>query len=402
MNILLLNQFFPPDLAPTGQMAADLAEDLVAAGHSVTVLASQGDYLGGDRHESRTTWRGVEVVRVAATSLGKRTLVHRALDYSSFYASAGWMLRRLDPPDVIVAMTTPPLIAAAGLGARRKGTKLVYWVQDLYPEIAVAFGAIGESALHTRAMASVSRRVMQASAQVVVLGEAMREKAVAAGAHPDRVSVIPNWADGGVVRPIPHESNPLREDLARGAHFVVLYSGNIGRAHDVSTMVGAARKLSDRSDIAFVFQGGGTSGRNSSWEPAASPTCASLPTSPGSGWPSRSPRLTSTSSPCRRTCSGSSSRPSSTASWRRGGLRSTWDRSGPRSPAQSWPSGWGCACATATWAASWRPSPGALPTLGSVGRRGRGPGRPLTVSMIDRIEPIGSRSFSKHYHDRST
>ena len=106
-------------------------------------------------------------------------------------------------------------------------------------------------------MAAVSRRVMQASAQVVVLGEAMRERAVAAGAPRDRVSVIPNWADGDVVRPIPHESNPLRDDLARGARFVVLYSGNIGRAHDVSTMVGAARKLADRSDIAFVFQGEG-------------------------------------------------------------------------------------------------------------------------------------------------
>ena len=294
MKILLLNQFFPPDLAPTGQMAADLAEDLVAAGHSVTVLASRGDYLGGDRHPVRSDWRGVEVVRVAATSLGKRTLVHRALDYSSFYASAGWMLRRLDPPDVIVAMSTPPLIAAAALGVRHKGTKLVYWVQDLYPEIAVAFEAIGESALHTRAMAAVSRRVMQASAQVVVLGEAMKEKAVAAGAHPDRVSVIPNWADGEVVKPIPHASNPLREALTRGARFVVLYSGNIGRAHDVATMVGAARKLADRTDIAFVFQGGGTRGPNSSWAPEPSPTSASFPTSPGNVSPSPSPRPTST------------------------------------------------------------------------------------------------------------
>lgn len=257
MKILLLNQFFPPDLAPTGQMAADLAEDLVASGHSVTVVASRGNYLGGDRHQSHTTWRGIEVVRVAATSLGKRTLAHRALDYGSFYASAGWVLRRLPPPDVIVAMTTPPLIAATGLGARRRGTKLVYWVQDLYPEIAVAFGAIGESALHTRTMAAVSRRVMQASSQVVVLGEAMKEKAVNAGARRDRVFVVPNWVDGEVVRPIPHESNPLRDDLARGARFVVLYSGNIGRAHDVSTLVGAARKLTDRTDIAFVFQGEG-------------------------------------------------------------------------------------------------------------------------------------------------
>ncbi len=257
MKILLLNQFFPPDLAPTGQMAADLAEDLVGIGHEVTVLASRGNYLGGDRQPERSSWRGVEVVRVAATSLGKRTLAHRALDYGSFYAAAGWMLRRLPAPDVIVAMTTPPLIAATGLGARRKGTKLVYWVQDLYPEIAVAFGAIGDSALHTRTMAAISRRVMRGSAQVVVLGEAMKEKVVNAGAGRDRVSVIPNWADGNVVSPVPHESNALRGDLARGAGFVVLYSGNIGRAHDVSTMVLAARKLVDRKDIAFVFQGEG-------------------------------------------------------------------------------------------------------------------------------------------------
>jgi colanic acid biosynthesis glycosyl transferase WcaI len=257
VKILLLNQFFPPDLAPTGQMAADLAEDLATGGHEVTVLASRGNYLGGDRQPELSSWRGVQVARVAATSLGKRTLAHRALDYGSFYASAGWMLRRLPAPDVIVAMTTPPLIAATGLGARRKGTKLVYWVQDLYPEIAVAFGAIGKSALHTRTMAAVSRRVMQASAQVVVLGAAMKERVIDGGARRDRVSIIPNWADGSMVRPIPHESNALRGDLLRDARFVVLYSGNIGRAHDVSTMVKAARALADRRDIAFVFQGEG-------------------------------------------------------------------------------------------------------------------------------------------------
>src|SRR5512147_1652934 len=105
MNLLLLNQFFPPDLAPTGQMAADLAEDLVAAGHTVSIVTSRGNYLGGDRLDAQGSWRGVEVHRVAATSLGKRTLAHRALDYGSFYASAGLLLRRMPPPDVIVAMT---------------------------------------------------------------------------------------------------------------------------------------------------------------------------------------------------------------------------------------------------------------------------------------------------------
>jgi glycosyltransferase involved in cell wall biosynthesis len=257
MKILLLNQFFPPDLAPTGQMAADLAEDLVAAGDSVIVLASRGDYLGGERQPPRSTWRGVEIHRVAATSLGKRTLAHRALDYASFYASAAFTLSRMARHDVVVAMTTPPLIAAAGLAVTRKGSKLVYWVQDLYPEIAVAFGALSDRAPTTRAMAALSRKVMAASASIVVLGDVMKERAVQAGAAPDRVAVIPNWADGEVIRPVPFESNPLREDLACGARFVVLYSGNIGRAHDVTTLVEATKLLAPRTDIAFVVQGDG-------------------------------------------------------------------------------------------------------------------------------------------------
>jgi glycosyltransferase involved in cell wall biosynthesis len=257
MKILLLNQFFPPDLAPTGQMAADLAEDLVAAGHSVSVLASRGSYLGGERLPARSTWRGVEVHRVAATSLGKATLAHRALDYASFYASAGFALSRMAKHDVVVTMTTPPLISAVGAAATRKRSKLVYWVQDLYPEIAVAFGALTERAPTTRAMAALSRKVMAASASVVVLGGEMKGRAVQAGAAPDRVTVIPNWADGEVIRPVPLDSNPLREDLAQGARSVVLYSGNIGRAHDVTTLVEAAKLLALRTDIAFVFQGDG-------------------------------------------------------------------------------------------------------------------------------------------------
>ncbi len=71
-------------------------------------------------------------------------------------------------------------------------------------------------------MAAVSRRVMRAAAHVVVLGEAMKEKAIDAGAPWNRVSIIPNWAEGDIVRSIPNESNPLRDDLARGARFVVL------------------------------------------------------------------------------------------------------------------------------------------------------------------------------------
>jgi glycosyltransferase involved in cell wall biosynthesis len=157
-----------------------------------------------------------------------------------------------------VALTTPPLIAATALVAKAlKGSRLVYWVQDLYPEIAVAMGALAPGSLAVRTMSALSRAVLRRADAVVALGEEMRLRCIAAGALPDRAHVIPNWADGTGVRPVPHEQNSLRPAIAGEARFVAMYSGNMGRVHDIETLIGAARLLRDRREIAFVFAGDG-------------------------------------------------------------------------------------------------------------------------------------------------
>jgi glycosyltransferase involved in cell wall biosynthesis len=258
MKVLLLNQFFHPDLSATAQIATDLAEDLAAAGLEVTALASRGSYLGGGTLPARERHRGVEIVRVAATSLGKRTLLHRAVDYASFYVTASVALATLPRHDVVIALTTPPLIAATGLVAKTlRRSRLVYWVQDLYPDIAVAVGALRERSLAVRAMRAVSRRVLRRADAVVALGEEMRDRCVAAGAARERTHVIPNWADAAAIRPVRHETNGLRDRIAGGARFVAMYSGNMGRGHDVETLLDAARLLRGRDGIAFVFAGDG-------------------------------------------------------------------------------------------------------------------------------------------------
>lgn len=263
MNVLLLNQFFHPDISATSQIATELAEDLASGGVGVTVVAGRGSYLGGQRLEPDAEHKGVHIVRVATTSFGKRSLVHRGLDYASFYITAGAALARLPRHDVVVAMTTPPLIAASAAGATAmKRSRLVYWVQDLYPEVAVAFGALPERGLATRAMRAASRVVMRRSDRIVVLGERMGERCVLAGANPEKIVVIPNWADGTVLRPVEPGDNGLRAQLARSARFVVMYSGNMGLAHDISTLLDAARLLRGRTDIAFVFVGDGAKRRD--------------------------------------------------------------------------------------------------------------------------------------------
>jgi len=133
----------------------------------------------------------------------------------------------------------------------------VYWVQDLYPEVAVAFGALRPRLPAARIMAAISRRVLRRADRVVALGEAMRARCVAAGAPPERAVVIPNWADAGAVRPVPHAENPLRRELAGDASVVVMYSGNMGRGHDLATLLEAARLLGDHAGVRFVFAGDG-------------------------------------------------------------------------------------------------------------------------------------------------
>ncbi len=257
MRVLLLNQFFHPDLSATAQLASDLAEDLVAGGIEVTALATRGGYLGGDPLPGDETWRGVRIRRVRATSFGKATLARRAGDYASFYAAAAFELLRLPRHDVVLALTTPPLISALGLAASRaRRSRLVYWVQDLYPDVAVAFGALRAGSPAALAMRAASRAVLSRAEGVVVLGEAMRGRVVAAGAVPARVHVVPNWCDAALA-PLAHDRNPLRRDRARGARFLVMYSGNMGRAHDLETLLAAARLLGDRDDVAFVFLGEG-------------------------------------------------------------------------------------------------------------------------------------------------
>ena len=141
--IIFLNRFFYPDHAATSQLLSDLAFALADGGREVHVITSRQRY---DEPESllpaRERIRGVEVHRVWTSRFGRNWLPGRTMDYLTFYTSAAWTLFRLAHSDhVIVAKTDPPLISAvAAMVARLRGARLVNWLQDLFPEVAVASG----------------------------------------------------------------------------------------------------------------------------------------------------------------------------------------------------------------------------------------------------------------------
>src|SRR5262249_52315875 len=135
----------------------------------VTALCGQGSYLGGERLPAREDHKGVQIRRIQSTSLGKRTLAHRAFDYGSFYARAALALALLPRQDALIAMTTPPLIAAVGLGPQKlRRTRLIYWCQDLHPDVAVAFGVLGKRSPAAVSLGLASRTVLSQSDRIVV------------------------------------------------------------------------------------------------------------------------------------------------------------------------------------------------------------------------------------------
>ena len=260
MRVLFVNRFFHPDHSATSQMLTDLTKDLRRTGMDVTVIT--GRQLIDDAqallpvHEQLD---GIDVHRVWSTRFGRTTLPGRAVDYLSFYLGAGWRLACLcRSGDVVVAKTDPPLISVVvGFVTRVRGARLVNWLHDLFPEIAERLGMSFMQGPLAGALRGLRNRSLRRARCNVVIGSRMAEQVTALGIAPERVAIVHNWCGGEEVRPQPLAGHWLRDAWNLEARFVVVYSGNMGYAHEFDTFLDAAHRLQDRTDIVFLFIGGG-------------------------------------------------------------------------------------------------------------------------------------------------
>jgi colanic acid biosynthesis glycosyl transferase WcaI len=265
VRLIILNQFFYPDHSATSQLMTELAESLVAAGDEVTVIAGRGRYNGGELLPPREEYKGVRIERAWATSFGKARLWRRLCDYLTFYVGAFWKLFVLPRHDILMALTTPPLIALpALLVGRLRGMRVINLVQDVYPDVAVALGAFRVHGLRVRTFDYLNRFVLRHVDRIIVLGECMRARIRAKTGDAVPIEVIHNWADGAAIQPLPknldEEPNPFLKENNLNDEFVVLFSGNFGRVNEFSTLLEAARRLREWRDIVFLFVGEGAKG----------------------------------------------------------------------------------------------------------------------------------------------
>jgi glycosyltransferase involved in cell wall biosynthesis len=258
-RILFINQYYWPDCASTAQHLTDLAESMAACGFQCHVLASRSRYRPSEPMPlARETRAGVQIHRVPATSLGRRGTWARMTDYLSFYAGALAKAFLLPRCDVVVTLTTPPLIGLIGsLLKRLRGTRHVYWSMDLHPDASLALRRMSPGSVLGRFMHGLSGVVYRTADKVVALGPYMADRIAQKQVPAERIATIPVWSGRDEIYPSPRAANPLRRKLAVGEKFVAMYSGNLGLAHSFDEFLEAARRLRHRSDILFLFAGGG-------------------------------------------------------------------------------------------------------------------------------------------------
>src|SRR5678815_4327085 len=226
LRILLLNQCFHPDVVSTAQHLTDLATALTARGHEVTVITSDRGYDDPTtRFKRREIWNDVEIIRIPSLSFGKNNRWRRALTFASFLFVCSLRLLTLRRFDVVVALTSPPLISfLAALFVKLKGGTFCFWVMDLNPDEAIAAGWLDERSATTRLMQRMLNYSFKRAARTVVLDRFMKERVVAKGIDSARITIVPPWSHDDQVQYSEEGGEEFRKQHGLSDRFVVMYS----------------------------------------------------------------------------------------------------------------------------------------------------------------------------------
>ncbi len=257
-RVLFINRSYWPDAEATGQLLTELCEDL-ADEFDVTVLAGQPNQnpdgqpfqaSGLDRRN------GVSIRRVAHTRFSKRSFAGKAANLLSYWFMAAFAALRLPRPDMVIVETDPPILCVLGAFLRHwYGCRLVVYLQDIYPDVAVAVGKLPRGPL-TAALRRLFFGIYRRADRVIVLSEEMRSLLITSGVGAARIACIPNWTDTQLVKPV-REENRFRAEHQQPGKFVVMYSGNVGLCQRLEDVIAAAAILRDRSEIQFLIVGEG-------------------------------------------------------------------------------------------------------------------------------------------------
>ena len=260
MKVLFVNRSYWPDAEATGQLLTELCEDLGGVEPlEVSVICGQPNFNLENLEYSESgveVRNGVTIHRVRHTRFDKSTFWGRVTNFITFLIAATWKTLWVSKPDLIVVETDPPLLCLlGGFVSKIRGVKLVCYLQDVYPDIAIKLGRLKIN-WFTKLLRWSFLNVYRASDRMIVVGHDMKRWLVNHLVDEDKICTIENWVDTERVYPV-KVNNPFRLKNRLRNKTVAMYSGNLGYTQRFDLVLDAAEKLQHIEDLVFVFVGNG-------------------------------------------------------------------------------------------------------------------------------------------------
>jgi len=260
-KLLVINLYYPPDLASTGQLAGDICSNLVQRGIEVHVVTGQPSYTAAaPAAAAYEVIAGVHVHRVSTGGArGRERMSTRMTGYLSFLWNAWRMaeaLARKERPDCILTFHNPPIVGLIGGHlARRHRIPYTYVLYDINPDALVATDWPISGAL-VGIWKAMNRWIMDRASTIIVLGEGMKRTLMESyGLPANKVRVIPMWARPELEPGDPSEN--VRQELGvEDSDLLMLDAGNMGVHQPIEPILDAAGMLRDRP-VRFLFIGDG-------------------------------------------------------------------------------------------------------------------------------------------------
>jgi len=264
MRLLILTQYFSPEVgAPQTRLLA-MANELRKLGHEIEVVTAfpnypEGRIFPGYGHSlyRREVRDGITIHRVwlyAALGGGFK----RICNYTSFAFSCVFGIVRSRKPDYIFIESPSLLLSLPGyVFSRIWGVPYILNVADLWPDSVLEKGFLKQGFL-IESIAWLERWSYKKAAYVNAMTEGMRatllrEKRL----PPGKVLFLPNGVDTSLYRPRPADAD-LKNRLGLQGKKIILYAGTQGHAHALEHVLRAARLLEDQPEIHFLFLGNGS------------------------------------------------------------------------------------------------------------------------------------------------
>ena len=261
MKLVFVHQRFYPEIAGAAIRLTELAVGLSDHGFEITVLTSLPYRSTESQIPRKEIYKNIFIDRISKTNFNKNSRLGRIWDAISFFIAAFIKVLARYPKSTVLVGSDPPFLPFLGwLTHKICGQKYALLIFDIYPDLAIQLGYLKRKSAVAQLWEWMNRCSFANAATIITPGESMKEvlaKKINLSNDQSKIQVIPTWEDVDMIRPLPKNENWFCKEHHLLEKTIVLYSGNMGLAHDLVSIIEAARLLQEKREILFLFIGEG-------------------------------------------------------------------------------------------------------------------------------------------------